>query len=191
MLGKLMRLLIYIICLAFFTSMAEVATASGQRRPLAAREQAALAREVRRELAALPFYDVFDWLEAEARADGTVRLRGQVVRPTTRSDAEARVRALRGVKRVVNEIELLPVSPSDERLRVALYRALYGFDAPLFRYATQPVPPAHIIVRNGRAALKGFVATEGERAAADAAARSVPGLFEVSNELRVEAGAAR
>ena len=209
MLGRLVRLLIFIICLAFVTSLAEVTTAAspaslraktqkvGVRREAAAPkthladERAALVREVRHELVTLPFYDVFDWLEGEVRADRTVVLRGQVVRPTTRSDAEARVRDIKGVARIVNEIEVLPVSPQDDRLRVALYRAIYDFDSPLFRYATRAVPPIHIIVKNGRAVLKGVVATKQERNLAYMAARGVPGLFEVTNELRAESGAAR
>ena len=207
MLGRLLRLLISIICLAFVTSLAEVTAASpaphrvsaqkaglrretARRTPLGARA-GALAREVRHELVTLPFYDVFDWLEGEVRPDGTVYLRGQVVRPTTRSDAELRVKDLKGVSRVVNEIEVLPVSPDDERLRVALYRAIYNPDSPLFRYATRAVPPIHIIVRNGRAVLKGVVATENERNLAHMAARDVPGLFEVTNELRAESSMAR
>ena len=207
MLSRLLKLLILIVCTAFVTSLAEVTAAaspapqqeraSASRRDAAARgslaprEQSALAREVRHELVTLPFYDVFDWLEGEVRADGTVYLRGQVVRPTTRADAEARVRDLRGVARVINEIEVLPVSAEDDRLRVALYRAIYGFDSPLFRYATRAVPPIHIIVRNGRAVLKGVVESDGERSLAYAAARAVPGLFEVTNELRAESGSAR
>ena len=209
MLARLLRLLIFIVCLAFFTSLAEVTTAAspapqhmntqkaGARReapprtPLGAGQRAALVREVRHELVTLPFYDVFDWLEGEVGTDGTVVLRGQVVRPTTRSDAEARVKEIKGVSRVVNEIEVLPLSPGDDRLRAALYNAIYRFDSPLFRYATRAVPPIHIIVRNGRATLKGVVATEGDRNLAYVAARGVPGLFEVMNELRVEGERAR
>ncbi len=208
MLGKLLKLLISIICLAFFTSLAEVTTdaspaprrvaqkagarrETARRTPLGAGEQAALVREVRHELVTLPFYDVFDWLEGEVRPDRTVVLRGQVVRPSTRSDAEERVRRIKGVSRVVNEIEALPLSPDDDRLRSALYGAIYKFDSPLFRYATRAVPPIHIIVRNGRATLKGVVASEHDRNLAYAAARGVPGLFEVTNELRVESETAR
>jgi len=208
MLNKLLKLLIPIVCTAFVTSLAEVTvTAAGPRPeiarasltrhgaaarvPLSARGQAALAREVRRELVTLPYYDVFDWLESEVRADGTAVLRGQVARPATRSDAEARVKDVKGVARVVNEIEVLPVSPEDERLRFALYRAIYHFDSPLFRYATRVNPPIHIVVRNGRAVLKGVVTNESERDLAYLAARGVPGLFEVRNELRVENKAAR
>jgi len=208
MLAKLLRLIILIICVAFFTSLAEVTSAASnaprratqkavarretaRRAPLGAGEQAALVREVRHELVTLPFYDVFDWLEGEVRPDGTIHLRGQVVRPTTRSDAEARVRSIKGVAGVVNEIEVLPLSPDDDRLRAALYNAIFKYDSPLFRYATRAVPPIHIIVRNGRATLKGVVASRNDSDLAYTAARGVPGLFEVTNELRVESEAAR
>jgi len=111
-------------------------------------------KEVRHELATLPYYGVFDWLQFEVRPDNTVVLRGQVVRPSTKSDAEARVKSIDAVSGVVNEIQTLPPSPEDDRLRIALYRTLYNWDSPLFRYATQAVPPIHIIVVHGRAAPK-------------------------------------
>jgi hyperosmotically inducible protein len=161
------------------------------RTTLGALERTRLMREVRHELVTLPFYDVFDWLEGEVRADGTIVLRGQVVRPTTKSDAEARVNDIERVGRVVNEIEVLPVSPNDDRLRTALYRAIYNFDSPLFRYAVRAVPPIHIIVKNGRATLKGVVATQQESQLAYTAARGVSGVFDVTNELRVESQQAR
>jgi hypothetical protein len=84
-----------------------------------------IVREVRHELVTLPYYGVFDWLQFEPQGD-TVILRGQVVRPSTKSDAESRVKDIEGVAKVVNEIEVLSVSPSDDRLRLALYRAIYG-----------------------------------------------------------------
>ena len=161
------------------------------RKALGLFERARLLREVRRELVTLPSYDVFNWLEGEVRADGTVVLRGQVVRPITKSDAEARVRDLKRVTRVVNEIEVLPVSPNDDRLRTDLYRAIYNFDSPLFRYAVRAVQPIHIIVNNGRVTLRGTVATEMENQLAYTAARNVPGVFEVTNELRVESSQLR
>ena len=142
-------------------------------------------KEVRHELATLPYYGVFDWLEYEVSPDGTVVLRGQVVRPTTKSDAQARVKDIEGVSRVVNEIEVLSVSPNDERLRIALYRAIYGSNSPLFRYGHQSVPPIHIIVKRGRATLKGIVDSKGDANLAYVKARGVPGLFDVKNELVV------
>ena len=143
-------------------------------------------KQVRHELVTLPYYGVFDWLEFEARPDGTVVLRGQVVRPTTKSDAEARVKEIDGVSRVMNEIQVLPLSNQDDRLRTALYRTIYGSNSPLFRYATQAIPSIHIIVDRGRATLKGVVASKGDARLAYVRARTVPGLFEVKNELIVE-----
>jgi hyperosmotically inducible protein len=148
--------------------------------------QKTLAGDIRHELVTLPYYNVFDWLEGEVQADGKVILRGEVVRPSTRDDAEARIRKIEGVTGVINEIEVLPLSPSDDRLRLSLYRAIYNWNSPLFRYGTQVTPPIHIVVNNGRAELKGVVADSADSQIAYTAARQVPGLFEVQNDLRVE-----
>lgn len=156
------------------------------RGDLDARTVSHLAREVRHELAMLPYYGVFDWLEGEVKPDGTVNLRGQVVRPTTKSDAASRVKDVEGVTRVNNDIEVLPLSPNDDRIRLAVYRAIFDWNSPLFRYATQAVPPIHIIVKNGRVTLKGIVANKGDADLAFIKANGVPGVFEVKNELRVE-----
>jgi len=144
-----------------------------------------LVREIRHELATLPYYGVFDWLQFEVQGN-TVVLRGQVVRPTTKSDAASRVKDIEGVANVDNQIEVLPLSPSDERLRVALYRQIYGQNSPLFRYATQSVPSIHIIVDRGHATLKGVVANKGDANLAYLRARGVPGLFSVKSELTIE-----
>jgi hyperosmotically inducible protein len=147
---------------------------------------ARIVREVRHELRMLPYYGVFDWLEFQIQPDNTIVLRGQVVRPTTKSDAEANVKGVDGVSKVVNEIEVLPLSPQDDRSRLAIYRAIYGTNSPLFRYATQSVPPIHIIVNRGRATLKGIVANKSDAQLAYIRARGVSGLFDVKNELVVE-----
>ena len=145
-----------------------------------------IVREVRHELVTLPYYGVFDWLEYEVLKDGTVILRGQVVRPSTKSDAAGRVKEIEGVRRVENEIEVLPLSPQDDRLRTALYRVIYNFNSPLFRYATQSVPPIHLVVKRGHATLKGVVANRADAQQAYIRARGVPGLFSVRNELIIE-----
>lgn len=156
--------------------------------PMVARSQVnpKLVREVRHELRMLPYYGVFDWLEFEVQPDNTIVLRGQVVRPTTKSDAEGRVKDIEGVSRVNNQIEVLPLSSNDDRLRRDLYRAIYNFNSPLFRYATQSVPPIHLIVNKGHATLKGVVANKGDAQLAYVRARGVPGLFSVKNELVIE-----
>jgi hyperosmotically inducible protein len=150
------------------------------------RLQNMLAAAVRHQLMTLPYYDVFDWLEAELLSDGTVILRGEVVRPTTSDDAEKRIRKIESVSRVVNEIKVLPVSSRDNDLRIALYRAIYNWDSALFRYAMRAMPPIHIVVDNGRVTLKGAVGSQIESQLAHTAARHVPGIFEVKNELRVD-----
>lgn len=150
------------------------------------RDLAYLTREIRKELVTLPYFGVFDWLEGNVQPDGTVYLRGQVTRPTLRKDSQRRVEKIEGVSRVVNRIEVLPLSSNDNRLRRAVYRELFSSNSPLFRYGQQPVPSIHIIIRNGRLTLKGVVANEGDSNFANIKARGVPGLFEVRNELRVE-----
>jgi Predicted periplasmic or secreted lipoprotein len=145
-----------------------------------------LKEEVRHQLVTLPYYGVFDWLAAEVKPDGTISLMGEVVRPTTKDDAENRIKKLEGAAQVINNIEVLPLSPMDDQLRIALYRAIYRYDYPLFRYATQAIPSIHIIVKNGRATLKGVVANQMDSQLAYTAARGVSGLFEVKNELQIE-----
>jgi len=185
--SKLKALVIFLTISVFASAMTR--NASGAGTPKAQPQgvlSARVIREVRHELVTLPYYGVFDWLQFEVRPDNTVVLRGQVVRPTTKSDAGARVKDVDGVSKVVNEIEVLPLSPQDDRLRRALYRKLYGNDSPLFRYAVQAIPSIHIIVKNGRATLKGVVANKGDAQLAYLRARGVPGLFEVKSELQIE-----
>ncbi|MPZ20719.1 MAG: BON domain-containing protein [Luteitalea sp.] len=143
-----------------------------------------LSRSVFHELITLPYYGVFDQLGFEIDR-GTVTLQGQVRRPTLKRDAENVVKRLRGVEQVVNEIEVLPVSPSDDRIRMATYRAIYGHDT-LQRYAIQSVPPIHIIVKNGRVTLVGSVGSQMDKTVATMQARSVSGVFEVTDQLQLD-----
>ena len=143
-----------------------------------------LTREVRHELVMLPYYGVFDNLAY--RVDGsTVTLYGEVTRPTLKSDAENVVKHIEGVTRVDNQIQVLPLSSMDDQIRVAEYRAIFGKPG-LDRYAMQAVPPIHIIVSNGRVTLEGVVATEADKNQAGIYANGVPGVFAVTNNLRVE-----
>ena len=145
-----------------------------------------LKEEVRHQLVMLPYYSVFDWLQAEIKHDGTVALMGEVTRPTLKNDAISRVNRIEAATRSVDSVEVLPLSAMDDGLRVALYRAIYNYNSPLFWYATQSVPPIHIIVRNGHVSLKGVVASQMDSQLAYAAASQVPGVFEVKNELQIE-----
>jgi len=145
-----------------------------------------LAEEVRHQLVMLPDYSVFDWLQAEVKLDGSVTLKGEVTRPTLKSDAESRVKRLEAAAQVVNNIKVLPLSTFDDQLRISLYRSLFRYDSPLFRYGTQSVPSLHIIVDNGHVTLKGVVLNQMDSQLAEMAARSVSGVFEVKNELAIE-----
>jgi hyperosmotically inducible protein len=146
--------------------------------------QSRLARQVRHEFVMLPYYGVFDNLLFRIKGS-EVELLGQVTRPTLKSDSEGVVKQIEGVTKVINNIEVLPVSPNDDRIRLALYRSIYGHTA-LNRYALQAVPPIHIIVKNGNVALEGVVANEADKNIANLQARSVPGVFDVVNNVRVE-----
>jgi hyperosmotically inducible protein len=119
------------------------------------RAKAAIAKEVRHELVTLPYYGVFDNLAFRVDDDGAVTLLGQVTRPTLKDDAERVVKRIEGVTRVKNEIEVLPLSPDDDRIRRAAYTAIYGDPTLSTRYAYQAVPPIHIIVKNGHITLAG------------------------------------
>lgn len=144
-----------------------------------------LVEEVRHQLVMLPYYGVFDNLEFRIEGADTVVLSGQVSRPTLKSDAERTVKRLESVSKVVNNIEVLPVSPHDDDIRIAAYRAIYSKPG-LDRYAHRAVPPIHIIVKNGNITLVGVVASEGDKNLAGIAAKGVSGAFNVENKLSVE-----
>lgn len=146
--------------------------------------EAWLTREVRHQLVLLPFYSVFDNLEYKVEGY-KVTLLGQVTRPSLKDDAAAVVKKIEGVEQVDNQIEVLRVSPNDDRIRRAEFRAIYS-QAPLERYALQAVPPIHIIVKNGHVTLEGVVANEADKNIANITANGVPGVFSVTNNLRVE-----
>ncbi len=143
-----------------------------------------LSEKVRHELVMLPYYNVFDNLTFHIEGD-TVTLMGQVSRPTLKSDAEAVVRHIAGVSQVKNEIEVLPLSGFDDRIRLGVLRAVYG-NSVLNRYALGAQPSIHIIVKNGNVTLEGVVASDMDRNVAFLAANSVPGVFSVTNNLRVD-----
>lgn len=142
-----------------------------------------LERQVRAELITLPFYGVFDYLEFEVRG-GQVILRGEVSRPTLHSSAVQLVRRLPGVTEVVDEIQLLPLSPMDNGIRTRLLRAIYGDDV-LNRYGAGPNPWIRLIVDNGHITLEGYVDRPTDKDIAFLRANAVPGAFSVTNNLKV------
>ena len=138
-------------------------------------------KEVRTELVMMPFYGVFDNLSFKVDG-GAVTLMGQVTRPTLKSEAENRVKRIEGVEKVANNIEVLPLSPNDDRIRLAVFRAIFGHPT-LQQYTLRAVPPIHIIVKNGNVALEGVVARQMEKNVAGIQANQVPGVFSVKNNL--------
>jgi hyperosmotically inducible periplasmic protein len=148
-----------------------------------AKSQDRIIREVRHELLMLPYFGVFDNIAFKVNGD-TVTLLGQVVRPTLKSDSENVVKHIEGVEKVDNQIEVLPPSPMDDRLRIRLYRAIYGYPA-MEKYALGVQKPIRIIVKNGNVTLEGVVDNDGDKNFAGIRANSVPGIFAVTNNLQV------
>ncbi len=159
------------------------AVAAGQANQAPARSTERITKEVRHELLMLPYLGVFDNLAY--KVDGyNVTLMGQVTRPTLKSDAENVVKKIEGVEHVDNQIEVLPPSPQDDRLRRQLYRAIYGFPA-LQKYSLGVQQPIRIIVKSGKVTLEGVVDNEGDKNMANIRANGVPGIFSVTNNLQV------
>jgi len=148
-----------------------------------ARSQERIIKEVRHELLMLPYVTVFDYLAY--KVDGfTVTLIGQVTKPSNKSDAENVVKRIEGVEKVDNQIEVLPPSGMDDRLRQHLYRAIYGFSA-LQRYALGVQKPIRIIVKNGHVTLQGVVDSQADKNLVGIRANGVSGIFSVDNNLQV------
>lgn len=144
-----------------------------------------IAKNVRHQLLMLPWFGVFD--DLAYKINGTeVTLLGSVIRPTLKSDAENSVRRIEGVTTVTNEIEVLPLSPNDDRIRMATYRAIYADSALGTRYGFRAVPAIHIIVKNGNVRLEGVVLNEMDKTIAGIRANGVGGVFAVENALRLE-----
>src|SRR5215471_6781271 len=165
-----------------------------------------LAQEVRKQIVRQPQYGVFDSLHFAIEGSSVI-LRGKASRPTLKSSVENSVKKIEGVNNVTNEIEVLPASPNDDRLRAAVYASIYGY-APLQRYTSNRGGPRgipsvaraaggitndpplgfhaiHIIVENGNVTLTGVVNNDGDLAIAGMRANIVPGVFSVDNDLQV------
>lgn len=174
------RLMMLAISLATAASVAFAAPTSAS--PGAAQTN----NKIRKELVTLPYYGVFDNLAYEVQGN-TVILSGQVVRPTTRKDAERRIARIEGIDRVINNIEVLPVSSFDDSIRVRAYRAVFGSGSN-YRHAMGANPSIHIVVNRGHVTLEGIVSNRMDSQLAYVAANQVPGVFSVTNNLRVVSG---
>jgi len=164
-------------------SAATAATPQSDRGSASPKAEERLYRELRHELVMLPNLSLWDNLAY--KVDGyKVTLLGEVRNSGLKSEAENAVKRIEGVEQVDNQIQVLPPSPTDDRIRVAVARSI--FDAPgLFPYAMQSVPPIHIIVKGGNVDLEGVVNSEGDKNMAEMRAKQVPGVFSVANHLQV------
>jgi len=143
-----------------------------------------LPQAVRHSLAMMARFNVFD--EISYQVDGsTVTLTGEVTQPVVKEDASRTVQRVEGVTQVVNNIEVLPLSDNDERIREAELRAIYTAPTLAGRYV--PANPAiRIIVKNGVVRLEGVVANKMDHDVAGIRANGVFGAFQVINNLKIE-----
>jgi hyperosmotically inducible protein len=132
----------------------------------------------------LPYYNVFDDIGFTVTGD-RVTLTGQVTNPVLRTDAENAVKHLSGVGSVDDQIEVLPLSEFDRNIRMRTYFAIYGY-GPLQKYGLGSWPSIHILVKDGHVRLVGVVNSTADSDMAYIRANGVPGVFSVTNELRVE-----
>lgn len=147
-------------------------------------DESRIAHQVRHELVMLPYYGIFD--DLAFRVDGTtVTLLGAVVNPVLKSDAENVVKRVEGVTNLVNNIEVLPVSPMDDQIRRAEFRAIYGDPSIGTRYGYQALPSIHIIVKNGHVVLEGVVDSQFDKTLINTRANTVPNVFSVTNNLQI------
>jgi hyperosmotically inducible protein len=122
--------------------------------------------------------------------NGVVVLGGSVYWEPDKDSAEGIAANTPGVKDVINNIQVQPVSPMDDQLRRALARAIYG-TPQLQMYAVDPSKPIRIVVENGKVTLAGVVNTQADKDLAGIRANTVPGVFKVTNDLQVANGSGR
>ncbi|MBZ5545819.1 MAG: BON domain-containing protein [Acidobacteriia bacterium] len=172
-----------LVSLVLLASWGTIALAAQRPQQVPERAEERIRREVRHEILMLPYYDVFDNIAYKVEGY-KVTLIGQVTRPTLKSDAGNVVKRIEGVEQVDNQIEVLPLSTMDDQLRLALYRAIYGYPA-LERYAMPVIKPIRIIVKNGHVTLEGIVDSEADKNMVNIRANGVSGVFSVTNNLVV------
>lgn len=176
-----MKLRTLVLGLAMVASMLSYSAVASVRAPKTIKDR------VRHELNMLPYVNAFDYMSFTTDENGNVTLMGEVTNPTLKKDAGNVLKRVEGVEHVDNQIQVLPVSFFDNRLRVKLFRTIYGYPV-LQRYALGVNKPIRIIVSNGHVKLIGFVDNEADKNIAGIRANSVPGVFSVDNQLKVVKG---
>ncbi len=178
-----MRLRLPVVFAALVALVTLSAAQDAQREQPSAKSEERIIKEVRHELLMLPYFGVFDNIAFKVEGYN-VTLLGQVVRPSLKSDAENAVKHIEGVEKIDNQIEVLPPSPMDDRIRVRLFRAIYQYPA-LQKYELGVQKPIRIIVKNGHVTLEGVVDNESDKNLAGIRANGVSGIFSVTNNLQV------
>jgi len=146
---------------------------------------AALANSVRHEIVMYPKYSIWDDVGLDV-ANGTVHLTGVVTQPYKKDDIGRLVKNVAGAEQVRNDIRVLPLSTTDDRLRLSVARAIYN-DPSMRQYAIEPLKPIHIVVENGHVTLTGIVATEFDKEIAGTRAANAGMSFgPIVNNLQVE-----
>ena len=198
-------------CLLCFATFALSGTAAQQTSTQAPSADSAsqasvlrIAKDVRKAILTLPEYSVFDYIHFAIKGR-TVILKGEASRPTLKSAAENVVKKIEGVESVQNDIDVLPNSPNDDRIRAAVYYRIYSQPSlqkytsnrgPQFNSLTRRTmgitydPPIgyhaiHIVVKNGNVTLVGAVDNSSDAALAGMQANLTPGVFSVDNDLFV------
>ena len=183
--GKRLLAIATTLSLLVIAQVSLAATSTTRTDPAAPKNQPlSMSEQVRHELAMLSRLGVFDNLSFSISDPNTVVLSGEVIHPILKSDAEAAVKRIAGVSKVTNNIEVLPISPFDDAIRIRTYRAIYsmpGFE----KYAVQAIPPIRIIVKNGSITLAGFIGSQLEKTEAEMAAGLIPGVFRVRDDLTI------
>jgi hyperosmotically inducible periplasmic protein len=215
-LSPLTRRTLPVLATALIFSLAAPAVIAQSPSPTWSQEDTLrIAKEVQKKLAGLTNYSVFDWITFGFHGK-TVVLKGFASRPTLKSSAANVLKGIERVDSVDNQIEVLPTSPNDDRIRAAVYNRIYtqpslrkynanqGSVAQAMRPGGRSValmaggitndPPRgfhaiHIIVKNGNVALYGAVNNQTDAAIAGMQANSAPGVFSVDNDLIVPGAA--
>jgi len=164
---------------------------SGVRNDIAVAGETVPDGELQQKLAKKLAYDrvgyhdnAFNYIALDVK-DGVVTLSGDAVWDVPKDSAFGIVARTPGVKDVVNDVKILPVSGFDDSIRVRTARAIYR-DSVLGRYASDPVDPIRIVVDNGHVTLYGTVQSAMDKSIAGIRAGSVPGAFSVENKLVVD-----
>jgi osmotically-inducible protein OsmY len=142
-----------------------------------------LGEEVVKEIRKYSRFTVFDDCSALIK-EGKVALFGWVTEPYKKTEIEKRLHRIIGIQEFKNDIEVLPVSTSDQRLREALFRRLYS-DSTFSDFASMPIPPIHIIVSGSRVILTGVVGSQLQKQKAESIIRGTPGVLSVESRLRI------